>query len=121
METAKNAILRGFAAFDPLATANFNSTRTKSLPTDALAGASTLQTLSQPLNMTYTQTLQNGTNYSVGFAETKSTSNSGFQNYNPSFSSNLQFNFTQPLLRNRGAFINRLPITIARSRVRYKV
>ena len=68
--------------------------------------------------MTYSQTLQNGTNYSVGFAETKSTSNSGFQNYNPSFTSNLQFNFTQPLLRNRGAFINRMPIMVARSRVR---
>src|SRR5207244_4569031 len=42
----------------------------------------------------------------------------GFANFNPAFNSNLQINFTQPLLRNRGAYINRLPITIARSKLR---
>ena len=118
VETAKNAILRGFAPFDPFATANFNSTRTKSLPTDALAGASTLQQLSQPLNFNYSQTMTTGINYSVGFAETKSTTNSGFANFNPAFNSNLAFSFSQPLLRNRGSYINRLTITTARSRVR---
>src|SRR5262245_54295763 len=51
VETPKNAIQRAFAPFDPLAIASFNSTRTKSLPTDALAGAATLQQLSQPLNL----------------------------------------------------------------------
>jgi len=118
VDTAQNAILRGHAPFDPFAQANFNSTRTKSLPTDALAGASTLQQLSQPLNFSYTQLLPSGTNYTVGFAESKSTSNSGFQNFNPAFRSDLQFSFSQPLLRNRGSFINRLPITLAHSRVR---
>src|SRR5215471_18212847 len=29
VDTAKNAVLRGFAPFDPLLTASFNSTRTK--------------------------------------------------------------------------------------------
>lgn len=118
VDTAKNAILRGYAPFDPFATANFNSTRTKSLPTDALAGASTLQQLSQPLNFSYTQALPTGTSYVVGFAESKSTSNSGFQNFNPAFRSDLQVSFSQPLLRNRGSYINRLPITLAHSRVR---
>jgi outer membrane protein TolC len=118
VDTAKNAILRGYSPFDPFAQANFSSTRTKSLPTDALAGASTLQQLSQPLSMSYNQLLPSGTNYTVGFAESKTTSNSGFQNFNPAFRSDLQFSFAQPLLRNRGSFINRLPITLAHSRVR---
>jgi outer membrane protein len=118
VDTARNAILRGHTVFDPLATANFNSTRTKSLPTDALAGASTLQQLSQPLSINYTQLMPTGTSYTVGFAETKSTSNSGFNNFNPAFSSNLQFSFSQPLLRNRGGYINRMPIMLAESRLR---
>ena len=118
VETAQDAVLRGFAAFDPLATASFNSTRTKSLPTDALAGATTLQQLSQPLSLGYSQTLASGTIYNIGFAETKSTTNSALSFYNPAFNSNLQFNFTQPLIRNRGAYVNRLPIMLAKSRVR---
>src|SRR5437660_4963370 len=83
VDTAKNAILRGFAPFDPLSTANFNNTRTKTPSTDALQGATTLAQLSQPVQFNYNQTLQNGMTYNVGFQETKSTSNSGFQNFNP--------------------------------------
>ncbi len=118
VDTAKNAILRGYSVFDPLALASFNSTRQRSLPTDALAGATTLATLSQPLTMSFQQLVPTGTSYTVAFAETKNTSNSGFANFNPAFNSNLQISFSQPLLRNRGAFINRLPITLAHSRVR---
>src|SRR6266567_1260718 len=41
VETSKNAILRGFAPFDPLATANFNTTRTRTPSTSALDAAAT--------------------------------------------------------------------------------
>src|SRR5882724_2735192 len=94
VDTAKNAILRGFFPFDPLVTANFNNTRTKTPSTDALQGASTLATLSQPVTFNYSQLMQNGTQYQVGFAETKSTTNSGFSNFNPAFNSSLSFNIT---------------------------
>src|SRR5205809_5101049 len=63
IDTAKNAILRGFAPFDPLATASFNNTRTKTPRTDALQGATTLAQLSQPVQFNYNQTLQNGMTY----------------------------------------------------------
>jgi len=118
VDTAKNAILRGFSPFDPFATASFNNTRTKTPSTDALQGASTLAQLNQPVTFNYSQLMQNGTQYQVGFGETKSTTNSGFSNFNPAFNSSLSFNITQPLLRNRGAYVNRLPIMVARSRVR---
>src|SRR5438477_10153930 len=45
IDNAKNAILRGFAPFDPLATASFNNTRSKFPSTSALEAASTLATL----------------------------------------------------------------------------
>jgi outer membrane protein len=118
VDTSKNAILRGFAPFDPLATASFNNTRTKTPSSDALAGATTLAQLNQPALFNYNQTLQNGMNYNVGFSETKTTSNSGFQNFNPAYNTGLTVSFSQPLLRNRGAYVNRLPIMLAHSRVR---
>src|SRR6266567_1490773 len=118
VDTQKNAILRGFAPFDPLVTANFNNTRTKTPSSSALDAAATLAQLTQPVNFNYSQTMQNGTFYQVGFSETKSSSNSGFSTFNPVYNSGLSVSFTQPLIRNRGAYINRVPIMMAKSRVR---
>jgi len=116
VDTAKNAILRGYSLFDPFVTASFNSQRTKTPSTSALDAASTLATLSQPVNFNYSQTLQNGTSYNVNFSETKFSTNSGFATLNPSYSSGLSVAITQPLLKNRGMFVNRLLIMLAQSR-----
>ncbi|MCL5746210.1 MAG: TolC family protein [Acidobacteria bacterium] len=118
VETAKNAIMRAFAPFDPLATASFNSRRQKTPSNDVLAGATTLVSLSQPANFGYSQMLPTGTQYQVTFFGQKTSTNSGFQNFNPALTSNLGISFSQPLLKNRGTFINRLPIMVARSRLR---
>jgi outer membrane protein len=118
VETPKNAILRAFGTFDPIATASFSSTRTKTPSSDALAGANTLSTLSQPARFGYQQTLSSGAQYNVTFLGSKSTTNSGFQNFNPALNSSFGVNFSQPLIRNRGSFINRIAINLARSRVR---
>jgi outer membrane protein len=116
VDTAKNAILRGFAPFDPLVTASFQTTRTKTPSTSALDAATTLGTLSQPVNFNYFQMLQNGTSYNVNFSELKSTTNSGFATLNPAYNSGLSVSFTQPLIKNRGMFVNRIPIMMAQSR-----
>ena len=47
----------------------------------------------------------------------KNANNSQFTNFNPSITHNLDFEITQPLLRGRGRFINRVPILVARSRL----
>lgn len=117
VSVAQNAITRAFSAFDPFASALFTSTQSKTPSSTVLQGASTLETLTQPLTVSYNQLLPTGTNYSVSFSGTKTSTNSGFQDYNPVIESALQINFTQPLIRNRGAYINRLPILIARSRL----
>ncbi|MEO7653645.1 MAG: hypothetical protein ABIZ80_24565, partial [Bryobacteraceae bacterium] len=100
VETQKNAITRSYSPFDPLLLANFNNQRTRTPANDALAGANTVSQLSQPVNFTFSQLLENGTQYNVGFAETKSTTNSSFATYNPVFNSGLSVSFVQPLLRN---------------------
>lgn len=118
VDVAQNAITRAFAPFDPFATGRFTSTRSKTPSNDALQGAATLVTLQQPTFFSYNQLLSSGTNYNVSFSGLKSSTNSGFQNFNPAINSNLQFSFTQPLIRNRGMYVNRLPIMTARSRLR---
>ncbi|MDX2149218.1 MAG: TolC family protein [Bryobacteraceae bacterium] len=118
VETQKNAIQRAFGVFDPLLTTGFNATRSTSPTVDQLAGASTLSNLNQPFNIGYTQTLATGTQIRSTFGWTKISNNSIFQTVNPAYNSSWQAGFTQPLLRNRGREIARLPITIARVRLR---
>ena len=118
VDTAQNAITRAFAPFDPLATARWTSTRSTTPASDALQGATTLQTLQQPANFQYTQLLPTGATYNVLFFGQKISTNSGFQNFNPSLNASLAVNFTQPLLKNRGSYVNRLLIMNARSRLR---
>jgi outer membrane protein len=66
VDVAQNAITRAFSAFDPLATASFSSTEQRTPSGDQLTGASTLVSLTQPANFTYSQTLPTGLNYQVG-------------------------------------------------------
>src|SRR5262249_11673060 len=61
----ENSIMRAFGQFDPIATASFNATRSQSAGTSALSGGSTINQLSQPLNLGFTQTLETGTRYNV--------------------------------------------------------
>ena len=118
LEMPKNAIQRAFGAWDPRATASFNSTRATTPPTSALDGATELKTLSQPLAMSVTQTLPEGINYTVAWGGSKSTSNSSFNTYNPAMASNFAITFSQPLIQNRGTYVNRLSLMTARSRLK---
>ena len=118
VEIQKDAITRAFSIFDPLALARFTTTRQESPSSSALNGAASLNTLNQPLSLSYTQLLPTGTTYNIGFGNTRLSTNSSFATYNPSNSSNVNFNISQPLLRGRGAYFTRLPITIARSKLK---
>ncbi|MGA3042114.1 MAG: TolC family protein, partial [Bryobacteraceae bacterium] len=81
-------------------------------------GTSALVQLSQPANFTYSQTLPTGLNYQVDFFAQKLSTNSGYYYYNPSLNSSLALNISQPLIKNRGTYINRVPIMVATSRLR---
>lgn len=118
VETPRNAILRQYSIFDPTVIASFQATRRLTPANDALAGASTVSSLTQPLQLRVQSLLPTGTTWTFGFNGTKSSNNSAFQLYNPAINTDLSFGFTQPLLRNRGMFYTKLPITIAQSRLR---
>ena len=118
VEIQKDAITRAFAPFDALAAARFSSARQETPSSTALNGAAALNTLNQPLSLSFSQLLPTGTTYNVQFGNTRLSTNSSFATYNPSQSSNLNFNISQPLLRGRGTYITRMPITIARSKLK---
>jgi outer membrane protein len=113
-----DAITRALGIFDPLATASFSTTRSLTGATSVVSGASTINSLSQPLNLGVQQLLPTGATYNINYSDFKSSTNSEFATINPSYTSGLTFSFSQPLLRGRGSFITKLPITIARSRLR---
>ena len=115
LENAKYSLLRTFAPFDPLTTTSFYAQREVSTVYTQLQGAaSTLSALTQTTQFAYTQTFQTGTNIQAFFNADRYSSNSSFNFINPYITSGLGFQFTQPLLRNRGLFPNRAPIVIAR-------
>lgn len=118
VQVYENAITRAFSIFDPFANGFFQDTRSKTPSNSALNGATTLNQLSQPLNVSFQQLTPTGGSYAIGFSDTKLSTNSTFATYNPSYTQNLNFSFNQPLLRGFGAYITKLPITIARSRLR---
>lgn len=118
VDVAQNAITRAFAPFDPLADASFTDTKQRTPSGNQLTGASTLVQLSQPANFNYSQFLPTGLQYQVNFSAQKLSTNNGYYDYNPSINSSLSLNISQPLIKNRGTYINRLPIMVASSRLR---
>jgi outer membrane protein len=119
VEIPRNAITRAFSPFDPTLTTSFNSRRVRNPITNQLQGGDTaVSTLTQPFNANYTQLLPTGTVFTSGFSADKTSTSDRFAVYNPALRSNMAWSFSQPLLRDRGAVIQKLPITIARSRLR---
>lgn len=114
----QNAIQRAFSPFDPTLNLGFTTNRSTTLPNDILQGADVRTNLNQRGSFTYSQTFDTGTNYTVGYVGGKTANNSQFTNFNPSITQSLLFTVSQPLLRDRGRHVQRIPILIARSRLK---
>ncbi len=116
--TFEDAVTRALGNFDPLGSAGFQTTRSLSSGTTALSGASTINSLTQPFSLGWQQLLSTGATYNINYFDTKFSTNSSFSTVNPTYNSSWNFSFSQPLLRGRGAFITRLPVTLAHSRLK---
>jgi outer membrane protein TolC len=120
VETPRNNITAAYGIWDPLATGSFSSTRSTAVATnptqseDATLG-STSKSLAQPLSLTYSQALDTGTSYQVSFGGAKYSYNNSFSSYDPSITSSMSFAVTQNLIRNRGRYVNRIPVMAAQS------
>jgi outer membrane protein TolC len=119
LENDKFSLLRSYQPFDPMLQSIFSLNRYSSpgysqLQGVGVSGAATLNSLTQSGQINYTQTFQTGTNVQVGLNSARFSTNSAFYYFNPYYNSFLNFQFTQPLLRNRGKFANQAPLVIAR-------
>ncbi len=111
VETSKNNVTSVYGRWDPSATFGFSpswsykdSQKNNPFPT-------TSKTESWPLNFGFSETLSSGQTIRATGNGSKTASWGG----NPSFSSGMSFSIAQPLIQNRGSYINRLPLLQAQS------
>ena len=116
LERSRNNITSVYGLWDPTATFSFTPQMTVSNPIPATpVTASTygsIESRQLPLQFGYSQTLETGQFISVNGDGTKnSTGNGGY----PTFNTGVGASITQPLLKNRGAYVNKIPLFEAQS------
>jgi outer membrane protein len=116
VESAKVNLLGAHSPFDPIVTSLYNVNSTTSQPFSLLQGTSTanVNTTVQNTSVNYSETFWTGTNVQVGFNSSNIFSNNFYYYVNPAVTSVLNFQITQPLLRNGWWFANTAPLIIAR-------
>ncbi len=119
IEAQKFNLLGQFSPFDPSLQSSLNINRYSTPSYSQLQGVgvssnSTLNSLSQTGQVTYTQTFTPGTNFQAVISSNKYSTNNSYYYFNPFFNSTLTFTVTQPLLRGGGRFANTALIKIAR-------
>jgi outer membrane protein TolC len=114
VEGAKVALLGAHQPFDPLLAGSYSANRSTPAPNTSFQalGIPTAPTTTQAAQFNYSETFWTGTNLQAGL------SSSNYQTpltlLNPYITSTLNFQFTQPLLRNGWLFANKAPLIIAR-------
>lgn len=117
VEFSKFALLGAHAPFDPLLTTSYNINSTTTQASSQLQGTGqtpTFNSTTQFAQFNYGQTFETGTNVQASLNSSNNATNNSFYIFNPYVSSTLNFQFTQPLLRNGWFFANRAPLVIAR-------
>jgi outer membrane protein TolC len=99
-------------SFDPIITGTLQNDHASFIPTSPFQGTFQGTTTA---NFQYIQGFQWGTNVSVGFSNSRVTSNSAFQSVSPALNSNFQFRMTQHLLQGLGFAVNTRFIRIAKN------
>jgi outer membrane protein len=119
VEGQKFSLLGAYRPFDPLFQSSANVNRYSYSGYSQLQGvgdtsSAALNTLSQAVQASYTQTFVTGTNIFASVTSGRTSTNSDFYFLNPYVNSTVTLQFTQPLLRNAGRFPNTAALVIAR-------
>jgi outer membrane protein TolC len=105
-------------SFDPVITGTLQEDHYKQLATSIFQGVDPGTELAQntgTVNVAYNQAFQWGTNLSVGFNNSRATSNSFLSSLSPQLNSNFRATLTQPILQGFGLAANTRFIRIARN------
>jgi len=102
-------------SFDPIITGTLQWDHFNQLASSAFTGVPVLAQNTQTYNFAYTQGFQSGTNMSVGFNNSRVSTNSPFTTLSPLVNSGFQFKLTQHLLQGFGFAANNRFIRIAKN------
>ncbi len=106
----------GIPALEPFFSSNFSiSSQATPESITFITGTTQLITHTGSFNFNYNQGFLTGTEISVGFQNSRTSSNNARSLFNPTLSSGLTVSFTQPLLAGFGTSINGRDITIAKT------
>ena len=103
IDSAKFTLLGAHQPFDPVITTFYNVNSSSSAPFSQLQGtgaSSTFISTTQVAQFTYSETFATGTNVQAGIGSNNNYTNNSFYLYNPYITSLLNFQITQPLLKN---------------------
>ena len=118
VETSKFSLLGAHGPFDPVLSSVDNINSTTSPPYTFLQGTGSsnvnFKSTIKSIQFNYSQMFESGTTFLGGFNTFINSSNSSFFLFNPYTASTLNFQLTQPLLRNGWFAANRAPLVIAR-------
>ena len=102
-------------SFDPVLTGTLQWDHSNALSSNPFAGASVLTQNTNTYNVSYLQGFHWGTNLSVGFDNTRVTTNSQFSSFSPLLNSGFKAQITQHLLQGLGFAANDRFIRIAKN------
>ncbi len=118
VQTSKFSLLGAHGPFDPVLSSVDNINSTTSPPYTFLQGTGSsnvnYKSTTKSIQFNYSQMFESGTTFLGGFNTFINSSNSSFFLFNPYTASTLNFQLTQPLLRNGWFAANRAPLVIAR-------
>jgi outer membrane protein TolC len=104
--------LKGY--YEPYLISTIGQRSNTSPASNAFAGAAAPNTRTLTYNFGATQSLPTGGTFEADFNNNRQTTNSVFSSFNPSFGSNFNLSFNQPLLRNFSIDSNRYQIKVAK-------
>jgi len=119
VEFSKFALLGAHSPFDPLVTGSLNGNNTTSPPFTTLGGTGVslaTKSITKFAQINFAETFESGTNVQAGLSSNRNSFNNPGSTgvLDPYINSTLNFQFTQPLLKNGWLFANRAPLVIAR-------
>jgi outer membrane protein TolC len=113
--SSQYALLASHKPFEPALTLSALMNRNTTPSTTLLSGAPAIMQLNHSYVASFTQAFQTGTNFAVNFALNRSSTNSTFSTFNPSWTSNITYSVVQHLSRNFGRNVNSRPIRLAQN------
>jgi outer membrane protein len=121
VEFSKFALLGAHAPFDPVVTSSYSANNSTFPPQSTIVGTGVTaasKSITKNATINYTETFETGTTFQAELSSIRNSFNNTAINnvgiLDPYINSTLNFQFTQPLLRNGWLFANRAPLVIAR-------